>query len=407
MFAFVRTVFTPLLSLFIFVLGTGLFGTLLVLRMHNEGASSFAIGSMTSAYYFGLVLGSFRIERLINRIGHIRTFSAFASGLAVIYLLHGMFYSVPFWFALRLIGGFATAGLFVTIESWLLVSGGPDVRGQILSLYMISFYLAQALSQYMLNLSSPNTLLIFAIAAMMSSLSVIPLAMTKTVQPALTETSVLSFRKLFKVTPSGVLGCLCCGLIMSGIYGLFPLFVMEKSGTTERVAILMSIVIFGGMALQYPLGKLSDVIERRTVLIGISLATIATSFAILEFYNGNLLSLSLIFLFGGLTFALYPVSISHACDSLEAKDIVAGTQGLLLAYSIGAMTGPIIAPFFMKLQGANGLFTFFIIVSISQLIFFTVRRLSTPFRQQEEPFMALPQITPVGAEMDPRGEETH
>ena len=405
MLTVIRSVITPLISLFIFVLGSGFFTTLLVLRMHNEGALSIDVGAVTAAYYLGLVIGSFNIEKIIIRVGHIRAFSAFASALAVISLLHGIFYNIPFWLGLRLVGGFATAGLFVVIESWLLVSGEVNVRGQILSLYMIAFYAAQASGQFLLQLSDPNGLLLFCVAAMLCSLSVIPLSITKIGQPQISEPSVLSFRKLYRVSASGVIGCLCSGLILSAIYGLLPLFIVEKSHISTHVASLMATVIFGGMALQYPLGKLSDHVDRRTVLIGLASSIILVSCLSMIVFSDNWPTYVILFLFGGMTFTLYPVCISLACDGLQAKDMISGTQGLLLAFSIGATAGPLFAPLFIRMIGPNGLFFYFITISTLLMIFFSWRRFSVPSHAHDEPFQFMPQTTPITAELDPRGEE--
>lgn len=405
MLQIIKLVKTPLLSLFVFVLGNGLFTTLLVMRMHDEGVSSLYVGSMTSAYYLGLVIGSFQIEKLILRVGHIRVYAASASALAVICLLHGIFFNLPFWLLLRLLGGYATASLFVVIESWLLVAGSIKMRGQILSLYMIAFYAAQAFGQLLVNLGTTKNLLLFAVAAMLSSLSVIPLSMTKALQPEISEPSVLSFKKLYQVAASGMIGCATSGLILSAIYGLLPLFIIIRSDSTARVSAFMAAVIFGGMALQYPLGRLSDHIERRTVLIGITGGIIIMSMLAMITFKDAWTSFVVMFLFGGMTFTLYPICISHACDSLETQDIVSGTQGMLLAYSIGSTVGPLIAPIFIKYLGINGLFIYFIISSALLMVFFIWRRLSHTAPVQEEPFRLMAQTSPISAELDPRGEE--
>lgn len=148
MIAVVFETFVPLLSLFIFLLGTGFFSTLLALAMTLNHASPVMIGAMTAVYYAGLVLGSFRAERFITRVGHVSAYSVFSSMLAVIYLVHGFLYDVSLWIILRFIAGFAAAGLFVVIESWLLCKSTQTNRGQVLSLYMIAFYAAQSLGQF-------------------------------------------------------------------------------------------------------------------------------------------------------------------------------------------------------------------------------------------------------------------
>lgn len=404
MFRIFLLVFSPLLSLFIFTLGSGLLTTLVALKLHDIGSGSLMIGSMAGAYYAGLALGSFRIERFIVRVGHIRAFAAFASSLAVIAILHGLWVEAWFWLLLRLAGGFATAGLFIVIESWLLSMANIDIRGRVLALYMVALYGAQAGGQFFIKFADHSILVPFAIAAMLSSLSVIPLAMTYVSSPKVDEPSTLSLKKLYQTSASGVIGCFSSGLILGAVYGLMPIFLVKASSGSGEIAVFMSLIIFGGMALQYPVGRLSDIIERRSVLILICVLTILTSLALIFGAQFWWLSALMLFLFGGFVFTMYPLSISHACDSLAHKDIVAGTQGLLLAYSVGATLGPLFAPEFMQRFGPSGLLIYFVVVSSLLCIFFIWRRTAKAAAPREENFISVPQTTPVLSELDPRGD---
>lgn len=400
----IKLTIAPLLSLFILVLGNGLLNTLVALRLHIEDYTPLMIGAMTTAYYGGLCMASFKCERLIIRVGHIRAFSAFASLLAVSTVLHGLYVQSIFWLMLRLISGFATAGLFIVIESWLLVLGTVKIRGQILAIYMVSLYAGQAIGQFFINLADPAQLTLFAITSMLCSLAVIPLALTRVGSPELTEPSTLGFKHLFSKSASGVVGCFCAGLLLAPVYGLLPLYATSINNDTSTVAMIMFMVIFGGMILQYPVGRLSDTIERRIVLLMLSLGIITTSILCSYFITWYFTSLIVIFFFGGVVFTLYPVSISSACDALDLKDIVAGTQSLLLAYSLGAMIGPVVASTFMTLFKTHGLFLYFGTVGVFLTGFFLVRRATVSAPPHTDNFIPVPSTTPVSAELDPRGE---
>jgi MFS family permease len=169
----------------------------------------------------------------------------------------------------------------------------------------------------------------------------------------------------------------------------------------------MGITIFGGMLLQYPIGKLSDIIKRRTVIsaLGVFSAIIAILMLIMAPYYS--IFSGLLFLFGGLTFTMYPVGISHTCDRVESKDIVSATQGLLLAYSLGAMIGPVIAPIFISIFGSSGLMIYFVLLSILLGVFAAWRKTQTeaPLEEDKQDFAAAMPLTPVAVELDPRAEE--
>jgi MFS family permease len=405
MFTVLRQAFVPLLSLFCFVLGSGFFSTLLTLSMKLHQESALIIGALTSMFYAGLVIGSFRVEQFIIRVGHIRAYATFSATLAVVCLLHGIYYQPYFWLLLRFISGVVTAGLYVVIESWLLCKSSTVNRGQVLALYMVALYGAQSFGQFFLNLGNPQDLLLYAIGSMLCSLSIIPLAMSNVQTPQFDEPSTLKWSILWSKSASGLIGSFSAGMIMGVIQGLMPLVFKDSFKEQSNVATYMFAIIFGGMLLQYPVGRISDIIERRLVLIGINMITIALSVVCILNMQEGWLFFSVMLLFGGLTFTLYPISIAHACDALALNDIVAGTQSLLLAYSIGAVFGPIIAPFFMQSFGSSGLFIYFILVCGTFTPLVIVRKTQKADTPQEENFISMPQTSPLMSELDPRGEE--
>jgi len=247
-------VLPPLFSLVIFILGHGLLTTLLTLRLTAEQVSPQWIGLISTAYFAGLVMGSFINARLITRVGHIRAYAAYASLLAAIAISYGLMVSPGTWVILRLAGGFATGGLFVVIESWMLVSSTPATRGRLMALYMILLYGALACGQLLLKFIDPLVLVPFALAAMSASLSVVPLSLTRVAMPAQAAPKPIGFLTLWRLTPAGMWGSIVSGLVLGVIYGLLPLFFTASDYSLDQVANMMAIVILGGMCLQYPLG---------------------------------------------------------------------------------------------------------------------------------------------------------
>jgi MFS family permease len=403
-----RVTVTPLLSLIIIILGSSLMTTLLTVRLSHMGASNLMIGAMSAAFYGGLVLGSFKIEPFITRVGHIRAYAAFASTLAVVSMLHGLWVNTWAWLLLRLIAGYSIAGLFVVIESWLLACSTIQTRGQILAIYMTALYAGQAVGQLLLNVSDIHTLVPFCLIAICCSLSIIPLAMTYIKSPALDEPSVLNFSKLYKISPTGVIGSFSSGLVLGAIYGLLPLTMSQLGRSVSDIAWLMGLTICGGMLLQYPIGRISDKLDRRKVLMVVYGLTCIISLGLL-LVGGQfkVLFAVLSFALGGFAFVLYPLAISHACDYLTAKDIVAATGGLLLAYGIGATVGPLIAPAFIYLVGPRGLFVYFILTAgiMAGFIYWRSKtKPSVPLAEQQE-FVVAARSTPILNEFDPRANE--
>ncbi|WP_169050284.1 MFS transporter [Legionella taurinensis] len=364
----------PLLSLFIFLLGTGFVSTLLILKMTLAQASTGFMGAITSVFYIGVVAGSLRTEQMILRWGYRHAYGLFSLILALCCLLHGFFYEPLLWLILRFIAGFVTAGVFVVIESWLLSVSSSRNRGQIMAWYMIAFYSAQSVSQFILCLKDTSPFFLYELAALLSVISVMPIAFLARSIPRLTSSSSVPRIALLKASIPGLTGALVSGLIMGVIYGLLPVYLSALSGGVSLVATYMFAVIFGGMLLQYPLGKWSDQGDRRQVLMRVTVLTILTLLCLIGFKGPSAWLFSFMMLFGGLTFALYPISVSDACDALAPEDIVAATQTLLLAYSVGAMAGPVIASFFMQELGNRGLFIYCIVACAATLPIYAQKR---------------------------------
>ncbi|MFQ2514368.1 MFS transporter [Aeromonas caviae] len=396
---------SPLTSLVIFILGHGLFNTLLTVRLSAEQVSAQAIGLVSAAYFGGLVLGTFINARLIIRVGHIRAYAAYASLLCFLFLLHGMVVEPVTWAALRLIGGFATGGLFVVLESWMLVSSTPANRGRLMSLYMILLYGSLALGQLLLKQVAPMVLTPFALCAMAATLSVVPLALSRVATPAMVAPQPVGVLELVRLTPAGMGSSFTSGLILGAIYGLLPLYFTDSGASLSQVADMMALVILGGMCLQYPIGRASDRYDRRLVILLLcALLTLIALLMLLPEPWRESIEGTLVFLLGGMAFSIYPLSLSHACDELRPDQVLGANQGLLLAYSLGAMTGPLLAPFTMATFGPQGLFVYFALCGLLLSAYLGWRRRKrAPIPLTEhQVFIPVPPNTPMTAELEPR-----
>lgn len=408
MIKLLKSITAPLLSLAIVMVAVGLYSTFVPLRLTLDGHSAFITGGVTAAYFAGLVVGSLRTEVIIARIGHIRAFAALASLSSAIAIIMGMVIRPYLWICLRFFMGAFTAGLFIIIESWLLMVGGREKKGTILAYYMIAFYAAQAGGQFLLNIAPPMSFIPFSLATLFISLSVVPVCLTRHKSPTIEEPSLLSPFQLFRISAFGILSAFGSGLIMGAFFGLAPVFAHEVGMLTSQVATYMGMTIIGGFILQWPLGKLSDMINRRSVLIAVSFITSILAFliAIASYVSTDFLVV-LAVLFGGFSFTMYPLSISYTNDYLDPKDLVAATGGLLVAYGVGCVIGPLIAPVAMQWFGPAGLYLYFGLAAavIGGFGFYRRgRKARIPLREQVE-YRPIPRTTPKISELDPRADE--
>jgi MFS family permease len=394
-----------MLSLFFLTIGTSILTTLQSVILHRLEVSSLIVGIITAAYYLGFVYAAFSVEKFILRVAHIRAYATFAALLSALMLLQGIFTIPEVWIGIRLLGGVCAAGLLVVIESWMLSKSSAQTRGQVLALYMVVYYGAQTLAQFFLKLGYDPELLLFAVAAMICSVSIVPLATTKTHLPDIAEPSVLSFRALYRKSPSGVFGCIVAGLLIGPIYGLLPIYIAFYM-KTDYVATAMAVCILGGMLGQYPFGRLSDIIDRRLAIALAFSIVFLTTVVLIFFQLPVYLWFGALFLFGGATFVIYPLSMSHACDVLNTKEMIAATQGLVLGNSLGMVLGPLLAAVMINYFNARmGYLSFFAIISFAMTFFFLWRVIAGYKVKRAQDFIGMPRITPVGVEFDPRVEE--
>lgn len=395
-----------LLSFTIFMVGIGFMNTLVPTRLNIENVGTWGIGIISAGFFVGLISGSISTERFIVRVGHIRAYATFATGMAIVTVLMGFFFEYFFWFGLRLIFGFLLAALYIVIESWLLASSTEATRGKVLAWYMIALYASQGIGQLIIKHLEPTELITYCIAMILCAASIFPLALTSVSMPEFEEPSALKFSSLYNISPSGVIGCFVSGIIVGSFYGMFPEFVLKAGFTKSDLGWIMLTVFFGGAILQYPTGYISDKIDRRLTMIAVCLLNTLACLGVIFCASHPFLFYVSLFFFGGFMFVIYPLAISHACDYLDSKDIVAATQGLLLAFSVGCIFGPLISPIPMKIIGPDGLLVFMGIASIGLAAFFTWRSTqghNVPVAEQED-FVAIPTTSLISSELDPRGE---
>ncbi|EWH03895.1 MFS transporter [Halomonas sp. BC04] len=390
----------PLLGLFILGIGNGFLATLITLRLDAAGESPVVIGWVSSAYFIGLALGAMFNDRLLLRIGHIRAYGSFASLVAVTVLLQGLWLDPISWFVLRLIGGWATVGVYLVIESWLLTSGDQKVRGRLLALYMISLYAAGVLGQLLLGVTDAMGVTApFMVIGMLASLSVLPMAMIPRVSPLIEHAEPLSPMRLITLTPTGVMGSFGSGLAVAAVYSLLPLYLQRVGLTVNQIGQMMAVVILGAMLLQYPIGRWSDRHDRQMVLILIcTFCTLISAGMLLLPLNTWVLA-GLLFLLGGGVFALYPVAVGHAADRAPAGALVRMSQGLLLINAIGSTVSPPLISPIMAAVGDAGLFWAFGTMSIGMVAFFGWRRSVRPAPLPVAPFAPSTPMSSAGAEL--------
>lgn len=392
-----------LLAIFVLMAGSGCVATLIGLRLERAGESTLIIGAVATAYFAGLTTGALRAGPIVRRVGHIRAFAAFVSIFSASTLAYGLFQQPLFWAGLRFVDGFCVAGVYICLESWLNERAEPSARGSVLAGYMIALYLGQAIGQYLLNLGETGSALPFLGASILISIAAVPVLLTHISAPAESGSAPFTLRRLYATSPLGVVGTVATGLMLGAFYGLAAVHVRRLGLGLGPTALFMSVVILGGVALQYPLGRLSDRYDRRRVIVGAFAGTALCCFAAALTRHGGAPLFALGALFGGLSFALYPLCVAHTNDHLQPDERIGATGGLVLLYSIGAALGPVGGASAMTAIGTGGLFFYIGICAAAALAFGLWRQFATPPvpAGEQQPYQILPRTTPAAALLDP------
>lgn len=387
-------------------LGLGLQSSLLGLRAQEEAFPLIQTGLFMAAYYAGFVGGSLHCHRLVNRVGHIRTFSALASLASAAALAHAVFVDPLAWTLFRGITGYCFAGLSMVAESWLNQQAENRNRGTLLSFYMVVILLGTALGQILLTVAPVTGYDLFILVSVVISLALVPVALTTSRSPAVIQVSRMSMKRLFVQAPLGLVGCFSSGLVIGAFWSLGAVYADRIGLPTHRIALFMTLLILGGVFFQWPIGRLSDLTDRRWV-IAIQSFLLAGAAGVMT--NGwvspgpGLLTLG--FTVGGLALPLYALTVAHVNDFLESEDFVPASGILLLIYGSGAMAGPLLASGLMSWHGPGGLFLMAAGVGLGNGSYALWRIHRRAPARDTVTFIPVPRTTQVASGLDPRTAE--
>ncbi len=406
MLSTVLSVYSLLLAIGILLLGSGLLGTLVSLRAAIAGYSNTVIGIIMSAFFIGYIIGAYLCPRLIRDVGHIRAFSALAAVAAAAMIIHGLIINPYVWWLLRIITGICIIGLYMVVESWLnsLIKTHQQ-RGRIFSIYIMTTLVALGLGQFLLLIYGPTEMASFALGALFFSMALVPIAITRLSQPPKVAVPHLRLRKMARISPLGTFGAFCSGLTSGALWGLGPLYAQGLGYGNTGIALFISAIILGGVLLQFPIGHQSDLHDRRKVLTLVAIAGACTALVMyfVATYS-NTLFYALVILYGGFSFTIYALCVSHTNDHIQPEEVMEATRTLLLLNGIGAAIGPIMGGILMQLAGNQVLMLYFASV-LGTLSLFAVYRLRVGIpipMEQQDTFIPMTRTGTEVVELDPR-----
>ena len=399
----IKSFIALLIATTIVTMGGGLLSSLLSINMSLHGYSEQIIGWVMACNYLGFVLGIFFCQGIVYNVGHIRAFAVFASVITAISLLHGIYISPWFWAILRIGSGLCLTGLFMVIESWLNEKVEPAFRGRLLSIYMILVYFGNGSGQWLLNINDVQGKSIFMLIGILFSVCLIPISITRTVNPQQLRLPRYNLIKLFQLSPFSMVGSFAAGLINSSFYALGPMLGLEIGLQVYQVSWFMSITVWSGLIFQWPVGLISDRFNRLTVLSALGFLAMLVSISIAMFGISDLGILLFLTACFGVVFTIYPVAMARAQDNIKKEDIVPVSAALILFYGLGACFGPVIASAIMAKTGPWGLYHFTAVCGgILGVAAFICRKNLARKVEDQVSFVPMPKTSPMVGVLDPR-----
>ncbi len=388
---------TLIIATSVIQLANGFYGTFISLRVAIESFDAIMAGLVLSSYFAGFTLGALYCGRIIERIGHIRAYAAFAGLVAGATAGMPLWVSPLSWIILRAIVGFGCAGIFVTTESWLNAKAPPSERGGVFSIYMVGTFLALAIGQLLIAGAKIQTAAPFNAIVALFAMALVIVTTTRAEPPQAIASEPLPYGQLSRAAPVAVVGCALSGLVAGTFYALIPAWMQDVGIERARIALFMLVAVLGGLAFQIPIGWLSDRFDRRVVLAALGLGFAGTAVALVALPRSLPVVASAAVLLGGFMSTFYPVCVAHAHDRMPMDRVVAVSGRLIFVSGVGSMLGPLIGLSIMSRLDIDGVFYFMAAAALLLGLVAGARSLTTaPPQHLRRPFEILaPQAAPL------------
>lgn len=384
MLVVIQNAWALLLGMMLLMVGNGLQGTLLGVRGEIEGFTTLEMSVVMSAYFVGFLGGSRVAPEMIRRVGHVRVFAALGSFISAVLVLYPTLTDPISWTIGRVIIGFCFSGVYVTAESWLNNAASNETRGQTLSAYMIVQMAGIVTAQGLLLVADPSGYTLFVIISVLVSVSFAPILLSVSPTPAFGTTKPLSLRELYGISPLGCVGMFLLGGVFAAQFGMAAVYGSEVGLSLGQISMFVSAFYIGALLVQYPLGWLSDRMDRRMLILFV--AVVCALGAALGAVMGSVFPVLLLaaFTVGGMSNPLYSLLLAYTNDYLELEDMAAASGGMIFINGVGAISGPLITGWAMGFFGPMGYFLYIGVLMFSLAAYAAYRATVRPSVQVED-----------------------
>jgi MFS family permease len=391
-------------ALLLLMMGNGLVGVLIGVRSELEGFNTTVTGMVLAAYFAGFLIGSQVTPRIMARVGHIRVFAGLSSLVASTALMHALFVSPITWALLRLVFGFAMAGLYVVVESWLNELVSNTNRGRVMAVYMVVSMGGLGMGQMLIGLGSALQPTLFIVAGALMAIAVTPISLSINDAPFFELPPKARYRDLWEQAPLGVITAIGAGVANGALIAMAGVFATQVGLSGARTGAFVAAAAVGSVVLQWPVGAMSDMIGRPRSILLVTFAAAGVGAVATGLGAQGWALIGAMVLLGGLSYPMYSLALSHVVDVLPSGQAVTGSVAVVFLTGVGAIFGPLSASVTMDLVGPDGFFWTIAIVHLFVGLYGLARVARRPALPEEkaEPWLSVPARSTFVLRRNPR-----
>jgi MFS family permease len=361
-----------LAAIFSSSLGVGLiFGfqpPLIALTLSRAGASSFAVGAVTSASLIAVILLGPLYPRWIVHLG-LKTCIVGGIVIAALnLLLMARWPSVPVWLALRLLNGCVLGLAWIASEVWMNQATDDRARGTVMGIYGAVFSLGVVLGPALLEFTGTEGARPFVWGSLCLLATLVPLALHRGMTPIDPGARRAPLLATVRAAPVVMLAAVVAGLVESADLALLPLYGLH-SGLDERAALLLvTVFMAGNVILQLPIGLLADRIGRRAALALCGILSVLGPLLLPACLGWPWALGVLLFLWGGTLYAFYSQGVALMGEEFPARELAAANTVFVMVYCAGGIVGPSLGGLALDWWPRSGLILFLSAAPLALLV---------------------------------------
>ncbi len=341
-------------SIAVFGIGIGIATPLCSLMLEARGTDSWLTGLNAGAGFVGVLLGPLLMPRLVARFGFRNFLLAMLPLSLVLFVLLKPLDNLGAWFALRFFGGVSGSSIFAASEAWISQLVGDKGRGRMMGIYAASLSAGFAAGPLVLSQTGVVGWPPFIAGAVIEIVAMLPLLAVRpgTDHGELAGSHPIAMMRRMK---SVVLIVIMFAMYEGATISLLPVWGEREGLSAAAAASLISAIFIGAILLQIPVGFLSDLAGRAATLRVCALLGIAGAALLPILAPHPTLLLTALVVWGGFTTGLYPVALAIIGDRFRGADLLNANAGLVIAYGIGALVGPILGGAAMDAWNPHGI----------------------------------------------------